>query len=87
MRAKYKLVYNNNPLQFPHVLAPYDGYSIVSFLKMIETIEKPRASSACSIEGRMRAVVRNVETCFVDFTHEESTEAYRMPAVENVDSE
>ncbi|KAJ4016364.1 hypothetical protein NW752_003486 [Fusarium irregulare] len=92
MRAKFKLVYFNNPLQYPHVQAPYEGYSIASFLDMIENVEKPRsAPSSCAVEGRMRTIIRNVETCFVDFTQEESTEDYGIPfdsiRVENVDSD
>ncbi|KAI1067993.1 hypothetical protein LB507_004390 [Fusarium sp. FIESC RH6] len=90
MRAKFRLVYFRNPLQYPHVQTPYEGYSIASFLNMIETVEKPRSSpSSCAVEGRMRTIIRNVETCFVDFTQKESTEDYSIPfdsiRVENVD--
>ena len=61
MRAKYKLICCNGPLQFTHIEAPYNGYSIASFVKMIETIEKPTtASSVCTIVGRMRVVVKHV---------------------------
>lgn len=69
MRAKYKLICCNGPLQFTHIEAPYDGYSIASFMKMIETIEKPTiASSVCAIVGRMRVVVKNVENYINRFT-------------------
>ena len=74
MRAKYKLICCNGPLQFTHIEAPYNGYSIASFVKMIETIEKPTtASSVCTIVGRMRVVVKHVENYIAGYSPDGGT--------------